>query len=88
MVILVDKGDISTMTKELLELIINKDKRILFNKNNDNYIKNKFSLKKITHELNSIYYSICMKKIIFLSPYPKDVAPSQRLKYEQYYEAH
>ena len=26
------------------------------------------------------------KKILFLSPYPKDVAPSQRLKFEQYFE--
>jgi glycosyltransferase involved in cell wall biosynthesis len=25
------------------------------------------------------------KKILFLTPYPKDVAPSQRLKFEQYY---
>jgi glycosyltransferase involved in cell wall biosynthesis len=25
------------------------------------------------------------KKILFISPYPKDKAPSQRLKYEQYY---
>jgi glycosyltransferase involved in cell wall biosynthesis len=25
------------------------------------------------------------KKILFLSPYPKDVAPSQRLKFEQYF---
>ena len=24
-------------------------------------------------------------KILFVSPYPKDKAPSQRLKYEQYY---
>lgn len=28
-----------------------------------------------------------MKKILFLSPYPKDVAPSQRLKFEQYFES-
>ncbi len=28
-----------------------------------------------------------MKKILFLSPYPQDVAPSQRLKYEQYYDS-
>ncbi|MCZ2396345.1 MAG: glycosyltransferase [Chitinophagales bacterium] len=27
------------------------------------------------------------KKILFLSPYPKDKAPSQRLKYEQYFPA-
>lgn len=26
-----------------------------------------------------------MKKILFITPYPKDVAPSQRLKFEQYY---
>jgi glycosyltransferase involved in cell wall biosynthesis len=26
------------------------------------------------------------KKILFLSPYPKDVAPSQRLKFEQYFD--
>lgn len=28
-----------------------------------------------------------MKKILFITPYPKDVAPSQRLKFEQYYSA-
>lgn len=28
-----------------------------------------------------------MKRILFLTPYPKDVAPSQRLKFEQYYNA-
>ena len=28
-----------------------------------------------------------MKKILFITPYPKDVAPSQRLKFEQYYPA-
>jgi hypothetical protein len=27
------------------------------------------------------------KKILFLSPYPVDKAPSQRLKYEQYFSA-
>jgi glycosyltransferase involved in cell wall biosynthesis len=28
-----------------------------------------------------------MKRILVLCPYPKDVAPSQRLKFEQYYES-
>ena len=28
-----------------------------------------------------------MKKILFITPYPKDRAPSQRLKFEQYYPA-
>lgn len=28
-----------------------------------------------------------MKKILVLCPYPKDVAPSQRLKFEQYYDS-
>ena len=28
-----------------------------------------------------------MKNILFITPYPKDVAPSQRLKFEQYYTA-
>ena len=28
-----------------------------------------------------------MKKILFITPYPKDLAPSQRLKFEQYYSA-
>lgn len=28
-----------------------------------------------------------MKKILFITPYPRNVAPSQRLKFEQYYSA-
>ena len=28
-----------------------------------------------------------MKKILFITPYPKGFAPSQRLKFEQYYSS-
>ena len=30
---------------------------------------------------------ILMKKIVIVCPHPKDVAPGQRLKYEQYIES-
>ncbi len=56
--ILVEKGNITQMTKELNKLIVSKEKRLLFSKNNENFIKNKFSLGKISKQLNSIYYSI------------------------------